>query len=101
MRFDHNDPYVFTQMEAHIAYLESEVDILNECLTEANKTISQLEDKISTLESGRKQFERESRERIRREECNHDWGPEEWTWSCGGYRKCRKCGAVKEFYERD
>lgn len=73
MKFDKNDPYVFTQMEAHIAYLESEVDILNECLKEANKTISQLESKLNTREYDRKQVERELRQKIRMEECNHVW----------------------------
>lgn len=33
--------------------------------------------------------------------CDHTWGEEHWTWSCGGYRKCTKCGKIKEFYERD
>lgn len=101
MKFDKNDPYVFTQMEAHIAYLESEVDILNECLKEANKTISQLESKLNTREYDRKQVERELRQKIRMEECNHVWGPENWVDSCFYECKCTKCGKIETFYERD
>jgi len=33
--------------------------------------------------------------------CVHDWGPVEWTWSCGGYRTCSKCGKTEDYYERD
>jgi hypothetical protein len=33
--------------------------------------------------------------------CDHTWGEEHWTWSCGGYRKCTKCGKTEDFYERD
>lgn len=33
--------------------------------------------------------------------CDHTWGEEHWTWSCGGYRKCTKCGKIEDFYERD
>jgi hypothetical protein len=32
--------------------------------------------------------------------CDHNW-IKEWTWSCGGYKKCSKCGAIEDFYERD
>lgn len=35
------------------------------------------------------------------EHCDHEWGEEHWTWSCGGYRKCSKCGKTEDFYERD
>jgi len=101
MKFNRNDPYVFTKMEAHIAYLEKDRDIVYNRLKKANDTISLLEKKLKDNEYDRKRFERETRERIRKEECNHDWGEEHWTWSCGGYRKCSKCGAVKDFYERD
>ena len=44
------------------------------------------------------------REEIRsaiREHCDHEWGPVNWTWSCGGYRTCRKCGKTEDYYERD
>jgi len=33
--------------------------------------------------------------------CDHVWGEDHWTWSCGGYHKCTKCGKIEEFYERD
>ena len=35
------------------------------------------------------------------EHCDHTWGEDHWTWSCGGYHKCTKCGKIEEFYERD
>lgn len=35
------------------------------------------------------------------EHCDHTWGEEHWTWSCGGYHKCTKCGKIEDFYERD
>lgn len=35
------------------------------------------------------------------EHCDHVWGEDHWTWSCGGYHKCIKCGKTEEFYERD
>lgn len=34
------------------------------------------------------------------EHCDHDW-IEHWTWCCGGYLKCTKCGKTQDFYERD
>ena len=33
--------------------------------------------------------------------CDHTWGEDYWTWSCGGFHKCTKCGKIEEFYERD
>lgn len=29
--------------------------------------------------------------------CKHHWGPDIWTWSCGGYYVCTKCGKIEEF----
>ena len=43
----------------------------------------------------------DERVRLRRRYCGHDFGPRVWTWECGGYRECRKCGEREEFYERD
>ena len=34
------------------------------------------------------------------EHCDHNW-IEHWTWCCGGYLKCTKCGKEQDFYERD
>lgn len=44
---------------------------------------------------------RNERISLRRRYCGHDFGPRVWTWECGGYRECRKCGEREEFYERD
>jgi TolA-binding protein len=101
MKFNYNDPYEVSQMEAHINYLEGEVETLNEALIKANETIRQLKNENSYLKSGRKQFERESREQIRQEVCDHVWGEENWHDPCFCTRKCIKCGKVETFYERD
>lgn len=45
-------------------------------------------------------YKEKTREEIQ-EHCDHNWGEKHWTWSCGGYRKCIKCGKIEEFYERD
>lgn len=45
-------------------------------------------------------YEEKLKEEIQ-EHCDHVWGEDHWTWSCGGYHKCTKCGKIEEFYERD
>ena len=45
-------------------------------------------------------YEKKLKEEIQ-EHCDHVWGEDHWTWSCGGYHKCTKCGKIEEFYERD
>ncbi len=44
-------------------------------------------------------YEQKLKEEIQ-EHCDHKW-VKNWTWSCGGYLECLKCGKRQEFYERD
>ena len=52
--------------------------------------------KIMTGEEYRKEIKKSIQEN-----CDHDFGPVTWTWSCGGYRVCNKCGKHEDYYERD
>lgn len=45
--------------------------------------------------------ERENAIKDMQSKCNHEWGPVEWTWCCGGYRTCKICGLTEDYYERD
>ena len=53
-----------------------------------------------TLFNSNGKITEKTREEIQ-EHCDHNWGEEHWTWSCGGYRKCTKCGKIAKLYERD
>ena len=44
-------------------------------------------------------YEKKLKEGIQ-EHCDHNW-IEHWTWCCGGYKICSKCGKIQDFYERD
>lgn len=43
----------------------------------------------------------EQKEQIIRDNCNHDYGRQEFVDSCTYYRECRKCGHTVWGYERD
>ena len=44
-------------------------------------------------------YDKKLKEEIQ-EHCDHNW-IEHWTWCCGGYKTCSKCGKIQDFYERD
>ena len=58
-----------------------------------------LKNRLDELEKEREI--RNAEQVIRQKYCNHVWGPVTWTWSCGGYRTCKICGATEDYYERD
>lgn len=59
-----------------------------------------LNNKVKILQE---ELEKEKKNKIAeiQSNCDHHWGPVEWTWSCGGYRTCTKCGLTEDYYERD
>ena len=55
---------------------------------------------VNNIDKIKQDYEKKLKEEIQ-EYCDHIWGEDHWTWSCGGYRKCTKCGKIEDFYERD
>ena len=49
------------------------------------------------------QLEKERNEMIKQiqDNCVHDWGPREWVYYTCYECKCKKCGKIEMFYERD
>jgi len=66
---------------------------------QAESIVINLKNRLDELEEEREV--RNTEQVIRQKYCNHEWGPVNWTWSCGGYRTCKICGATKDYYERD
>lgn len=64
-----------------------------------NTFTDNLKKRLDELEERRKILTQQ--EELRKKYCNHVWGEVTWTWSCGGYRTCKICGATEDYYERD
>lgn len=69
-------------------------------LKSLKEVIDYLKDEDKRFAEIKEDYEKKLRFNIQKH-CDHAWGRENWTWSCGGYRVCTKCGKVEDFYERD
>ncbi len=69
-------------------------------LIEAIDFLSNENNDANNISKIKEEYKETLKEEIQKN-CDHTWGENHWTWSCGGYHKCTKCGKIEEFYERD
>lgn len=73
-----------------------------ESLEQCNKELpSEFKERLEKEKEIEIKKERENIIKNMQSKCNHDWGEVTWTWCCGGYRTCKKCGLTEDYYERD
>lgn len=68
-------------------------------LIDAIDFINNEKNDASHINKIKEDYDKKLKEEIQ-EHCDHNW-IEHWTWCCGGYMTCSKCGKTQDFYERD
>ena len=90
--------YVYTMRKTIQTILEIGRNLVEGCEYLMPHELEKFKRKKEGILKEKRESERIS---LRRRYCGHDFGPRVWTWECGGYRECRKCGEREEFHERD